>query len=194
MKIKSYKVYDFNELTEEAKKNAINKYYESEDYSFLTMYLEDELYSLDVLNIFKSVNLQYSLGYCQGDGLSFSCNIDFDKFIDNYTYFSKWKESQKRALKQLVYNVHSSGNTQLYYFSSRKDIRFDFYIDEEYPLLENKLNEAICELQNYYLNICQELEKYGYSIIEYRMDNEEFLEHCQVNNYTFREDGTMDNI
>ncbi len=38
------------------------------------------------------------------------------------------------------------------------------------------------------------VEKSGYSILEYRMDDKEMQELCEANGYTFKENGIMDNI
>ena len=43
----------------------------------------------------------------------------------------------------------------------------------------NKLFEPILEdIENYYVDLCSKLEKYGYSILEYRMTFDEMEEHC----------------
>jgi len=49
------------------------------------------------------------------------------------------------------------------------------------------------ELEDIYFDICRELEKYGYSILEYRMDENEFNELCEANEYTFLPSGKMKN-
>jgi hypothetical protein len=63
--------------------------------------------------------------------------------------------------------------------------------DEELELEDS--DEATQELRDIYFDICSKLEKLGYGILEYRMDNEEFLELCEANEYTFLPDGTMKN-
>lgn len=44
-----------------------------------------------------------------------------------------------------------------------------------------------------YSEICDELESAGYRHIEYITSEEYFIEACEANGYTFREDGTMEN-
>ena len=73
---REYKVYNFNELNNESKDYAIEKYYETEDYYFLEDDILEELYQLDKHKIFEEVKLRYSLSWCQGDGLSFKCEIN----------------------------------------------------------------------------------------------------------------------
>lgn len=71
-----------------------------------------------------------------------------------------------------------------YYFAT--SVTMTFYKNGE----EVDENE---ELKNIYLDTCRQLEKEGYDILEYRMDDDEFSEHCEVNGYTFEENGTMHN-
>ncbi len=52
---------------------------------------------------------------------------------------------------------------------------------------DNKDNKFI----KIYLSICYKLEKEGYGIIEYRMDDKEFAEFSDSNNYEYLESGKM---
>ena len=44
-----------------------------------------------------------------------------------------------------------------------------------------------------YEAICKKMERIGYDHIEYITSEESFIEACEANGYTFREDGTMEN-
>lgn len=44
-----------------------------------------------------------------------------------------------------------------------------------------------------YESICKEMERIGYAHIEYITSAESFCEACEANEYTFRENGTMEN-
>ncbi len=118
---REYKVFNFEELSEEAKEKVIENHYIYEHeygYNFLEMDIKEELKQLD--QCFLGASIAYSLSYCQGDGLE--------------------------------------------------------------------------EIKTYYIDLCYKLEKYGYSIFEYRMNNEEMNKLCQSNEYIFFEDGTMCNL
>ena len=93
METRTYNVYKFNELTKEAKENAINKWYEDEEYPFLEEDLRQELENIDTLKLFSDVKLQYSLSCCQGDGLSFSASIDIDAWLKAKKYTKKNMEA-----------------------------------------------------------------------------------------------------
>jgi hypothetical protein len=161
MKTRTINVYEFSELSEEAKEKAISKWYENEDYPFLEEDLTESLTSLLEQKgcKFEDICVLYSLSYSQGDGLCFTGSISKDG----------------KELK-LTHNYR-------YYFA--KSVEMAFFDKDGEDVDENK------ELQDIYFAVCNEIEKEGYSILEYRMNNTEFSEHCKMNNYEFDEDGNM---
>src|SRR5271169_3042881 len=102
MEIRQYNVYKFEELSKEAKKKAIDKWYESEDYPFLGEDIMQELEYLDTLKIFEDVKLQYSLSNCQGDGVSFSANIILSRYLDTKKYSVTKKDDICNAIYKFV--------------------------------------------------------------------------------------------
>ncbi len=166
MKTREYKVYQFKELSEEAKENAIRIWYESEDYPFLSDDLTESCKTLlegNKIQYNNDLNLGYSLSCCQGDGLNFTGNFQWKKYDIKITH--SWR----------------------YPFASSSDISI---VNEEGEDIENvKIRE---QFKNIYLNICNELEKEGYGILEYRMNDEEFTELCEWNDYWFLDNGKMD--
>jgi len=166
MKTVTYKVYNFNELSYKAKQNAIDKWYEKEDYPMLAEELTESCKALleDKKITHDDLKLYYSLACCQGDGLCF-----IGKF--------QWKK----------YRISITHNYR-YYFAKSTAITLE---DEEGNEVYDK--DVIEQFTNIYLDICGKLEKEGYSTLEYRMDFEEMQENCEANEYTFTDDGVMDN-
>jgi hypothetical protein len=154
-------IYQFSELSDEAKQKAIDKWYEFEDYPFLeeelTQLVTEKLEEAGVKH--NSINLLYSLSYCQGDGLCFTGTIEKDG---------------KRL--ELTHNYR-------YYFAS--SVTMSFTDDEGEEVDDDETLKAV------YFNVCKEVEKIGYDIIEYRMTFEEMDEHCEANLYEFDESGIM---
>ncbi len=189
---KEYKVYKFEELTEEIKEKVIEKWYENEDYPCLTDTLEQDLENhFDEKGIFSDTTLNYSLSHCQGDGLNFSGDIDLKKFLD-CIYSIKLPEWKKRGLCEYVYKVYSTGNDGRYCFANKNDIDFTYnYSDKKYKYLDKLFYKVYHEIQNYYMTICEGLKKAGYDEIKYRMNNAEFKDHCESNNYEFLENGEI---
>jgi len=162
MKTKTINLYEFSELSEKAKKQAINKWYENEDYSYLEDILRES--AIDLLKEngceYNAIQLLYSLSYCQGDGLCFTGEV------------------YKNGITMRIKHNHR------YYFSS--SVEFFFFDETGEETEENK------ELTNIYLTICREVEKQGYAEIEYRMTEDEFSELCTANEYFFDEKGELD--
>ena len=190
---REFEVYEFNELSEEAKQKAIDLWYETEDFPFLEDDIKEEMKQID--SCFYDVQLQYSLSCCQGDGLSFEGTLNLEKFL-NEVYSKKLRSSYKRALNDFIYDVGSEGNTGHYCYGHKNQIIYDEnYQDFKDHKYINKLwDDVLEEIKEYYLNICKKLEKYGYEILEYRMTFNEFSEHCEINGYNFYDDGTMANL
>jgi len=185
---KEFQVFKFEELDAKIQEKVINKYYENEDYPWLESDLLSQLNELDNLKIFSDIKLQYSLSYCQGDGLCFASTIDLHKFLK--------AKGLKNSVIDVIYNQTSScksiSNRGRYSFPASSQIVWDI---ESLPVRLDKLVYKLeNELKDYYLSICRQLEKEGYIVIEYRMSTQEFIEHCDANDYTFLADGKMFNI
>lgn len=77
---KEYNVYDFFELSEEAKERA-KQWYLDDDFRQPEF---TEIYEQDLQNIFpdSELKLQYSLSYCQGDGLNIYGNLDVNNILN----------------------------------------------------------------------------------------------------------------
>lgn len=168
MRREYYNVYKFGELSPEQKQKAIDKWYALENHPFLegdlTESCKAELEERGI-SYGESLELHYSLGYCQGDGLCFTGAFSF-----------------RTAENTDLYHVKIT-HCGRYYHSKSVDFEFT---DADGEMIDD--NEVFIEL---YRSICRDLEKEGYGIIEYRMSFEEFEEHAEVNGYEFTEDGKI---
>ena len=175
---KEYNLYTYNELSKEAKEKALKKHIEDNDYYFLSDYLNERLHELLEENKIQDINdtskpntkptqVLYSLSYCQGDGCCFEGN-----FIWN------------------GYNV-SIKHSGYYYHSKMVNISMFEIENDCRPEPVNSKDEK--EFEELYQSICEQLEKDGYSFIDYENSEESFIEMCDANEYTFLENGTMFN-
>lgn len=191
MKTININIYKFSELSDLAKENARKLHYENEDYSYLSsdiaeemkMYIEDKEYFWHACKI---DDLKYSLSYSQGDGLSFNSTFDFDKCIDTLDI----KTSQKNALKKVILDVRSA-NMGRYCFASNRDVLLEISRNSTVNILDLAFDTVLKTAKEQYIDICSHLEKFGYSIIEYRMSDEEFSDFSDGNDYDYYEDGRM---
>lgn len=59
---------------------------------------------------------------------------------------------------------------------------------------EGLTNDEFYQFEVVYQAICKEMEQIGYDEIEYQQSEESFEQACEANEYTFREDGRMENV
>lgn len=190
------KVFTFDELSDDAKQTAIEQIRNQENsidlYSF-----KEQCEDIIANNGFTGgIELQYSLSYSQGDGLSFSCDrYDFleDIFLE---LLGKGKERTAKTLAENTTFVCKSNNNR-YCFASKSDI--DMYLENwtssinttDTDNIDKVITAALEVVQNKYLKLCKELEDAGYDEIEYQDSDEFIIETIEANEYEFTEEGKM---
>lgn len=175
MKTKTINLYEYGELSPEAQKIALEHYREHDfDTYGLQVHLDNEIEALlknsgivpvstaDRKYDSKYAKIYFSLSHSQGDGVMFE---------GTFTW------------KAWTVNIKQSGR---YYHSNSKDI--ELYFNDE-PA-ENE--HAKKDFETIYQSICKSLETKGYAYIEDMESEEHFIEECNANEWTFREDGTRE--
>lgn len=173
MRTAQTKVYSFEELSKEAQKKAVDYFRETNDFFFLEDCMNERLHKLLQENKIKDDNdtseagtkptqVFYSLSYSQGDGAMFE-GVFF------------WK-SYTAVIKQSGhYNHYNSKIIELYSTKTGKDAKEDVYT----------------EFNDIYINICKQLEDYGYSIIEEENSEEHIKDMIHANEYEFISTGEL---
>ena len=179
---KTYDVYTFEELSQEAKDKAREKWITNNDYPFLSDYLNERLHELLEENKIKDTNdtskpntkptpVLYSLSHCQGDGAMFEGTFEWQHLKKTYT----------AVIKQSGY----------YYHYNSKTIELTY---EDKDGNEHEADEkTYTHFNDIYVTICQLLAQDGYNYIDYENSEECFRETCEANEYNFLADGTMVN-
>jgi len=171
MELKQIEIYEYDELSDDAKEKALSNFNEHNEYDFLSDDLSEYLNVLLEENGIKGdAKLFYSLSYSQGDGVCFEGYFEY---------------------KGISFNVkHDNGH---YYHSNSVYIDADF--EDDGDDLKGDVIEALeNEFKEVYKEICDKIEKSGYSQIEYERGEENFKELCDANEYTFEKNGTMRNF
>ena len=176
MKTKQIQVYEFKELKPKVREIVIEKFRENNDYPFLHDLLTDRLQELLKKNKIKGeFKLLYSLSYCKGDGLCFTGRFDFKDFSFTINH-----------------------NNNMYYHKHSTDIfvNEDFYEEDELKeIVQEKIRqEREEEFKGIYYKICDTLEKEGYDYIEEENSEKNIKELIKINEYTFRENGEIENL
>lgn len=186
-------VYEFHELSEKAKENAIN--YFREDMEIYLDFFNEDCVEYAKEKGFEDIELQYSLGYCQGDGLSFSAK-EYTKLEELYLEeLGKGKEKTAKLLADNTY-FRCTGNEGRYCFASYSDI--DIWIDNytssintDCENINEVVNNVLEELQQKYIDICGVLEVLGYDDIEYQRSDEAIIDTIEANEYEFTKEGKL---
>jgi len=197
MKTITVNLYEFNELNKEAKKKAIEDWrkYSQETGDYLFCFNDQCTEKAEEKGFFET-KFQWSLSWSQGDGLSFSAK----KYNNLESLFleilGKGKEKTSKLLAENC-TIIIKGNNGHYCFASKSDI--DLYI-ENYNSSINCVNinnidkvieKVLHKLEDIYINLCKELEKYGYDDIKYQDSDEAIIETIQCNEYDFTENGEI---
>lgn len=206
---KTYTLYTFDELTNQAKEKA-RDWFRSSQGSEDFMLLESFAQTLDFWGFPEgSLKIHYSLSYCQGDGVAFEGRLDFDALLatkdselaapstDAEAVRLRDLITQARSLGMELYGEIEHRGPYTHECSMRIDIDFscdDLCIDADkdsnregiYVLLQTALAKYV-EARSL------ELKNDGYDEIEFQQANEQVDDSILANEYTFREDGTRMN-
>ena len=191
---RNYTVYDYSELSAEAKE-VVKEWYIDDDF-------RTEIFSEDINNMlsydFKrsKLEVQYSLSYCQGDGLNIYGELNLLDMIDKIS-FDDFTEKEKRFILWAVTNYNQDIKLPYnhpYCYCIARQADFSAYI--EYDMEDDKIRdinyialekfEAACI--EYFENLCSEYAEAGYKYF-YEPDETEICEACEANDWKFTADG-----
>lgn len=162
-------VYTFNELSDEAKQKAIEDYRDGLMFDSLEEIMHEELTEV-LLPKYKikpvEVDVHFSLGYSQGDGASFTGDIEWGAYRATIgknhwgMYYSHAKSVDVKELNSLK-------------------------TDKEAP------DKKWAELQAIVQTIGEELGKHGYTEIEYQSSDAVISDYLSSPDYEFTVDGDV---
>lgn len=197
------KLFNFNELNKEAQEKAIEDWrnkgnaFNYDDVEVLT---DNFRYELKNYGFDDDVRVEWSLEYCQGDGVAFYGSIDLEKVLLNH--LDDFTKDEQRRLYWLnneygisIETVRNSYGRR-YSHANTMDVNVDcdYHVDyrqtELYDEVLKKLEEVVL---NDIQSLSHKLESQGYEFIE-RMESDEFIREffeCNDDCYEFTEDGTI---
>ena len=192
-------VFSFEELSETAKRKAIQENADSNDGFFAELVIEDakEVAALMGWNIEK---VYYNGFWSQGDGACFEGRMRYAKGCANavkkyaprdgelHRIAQAWQELQKRNFYSLRASIKHRGHYYHEYCTTFdcQDIR------ENHGYLKNE------ETEKEIIEIARDFMRWIYKQLqdayEYETSEENFSELCEANDYTFLECGKMCNV
>ena len=201
-----YEVYKYNELSEEAKEKVKQWYLDGQEPYIFSEDIKEDLYNLFGEN---DLDVQYSLAYCQGDGLNIYGKIDAEsifKCLKEHragTQFAKFENMLTEKEKKTILNYAEEcgaveipmNNRYCYSLADYIDIAEDWEYDLEYysgykNINKEALNKFELLVRCIFATLCKSYEKWGYEYF-YEIDEETLDEICEANGYEFLANGRI---
>lgn len=188
--------YTYDELNDQAKEKVKQWYLENEIRN--DIFYEDICEYLNTEFPNSELKVDYSLSYCQGDGLNIYGTLNLYDFLDKWQTGEKEKRTIQFYIDQAIYKYTFERNNHYCYsckFIDKKYINDSVceWIDElKYQQMKNINEELITQFYtdmiNYFEELDNQFEKDGYKYL-YDCDDEEVKECCEANDYYFTETG-----
>jgi hypothetical protein len=203
-----YKIYKYNELSDEAKENVKEWYLESfHDADCFSEICENDLY-----NLFgdTNLNIQYDLRYCQGDGFNIYGEINAESIfncLENHNGGTQLEQFENvltdKEKRTILHYAEECGKIELpmnnhyaYSLADRIDIVDDWTFQLETYGAYRDINEEVLKkferlVRDIFSVLCEYYEKIGYEWFYDEVSDEEVEEICEANEYEFLEDGSL---
>lgn len=211
MRQETVNVYQFSELSEEAKDRAINSFRESMDWSYESEVItEDFEYELGKLGL-PTDDIEWRLSHSQGDGVAFYGNVDMGvvarRLLEGESLkLYKLIEAHDLTISAKLYR-NSYGTFYSHYNTMNVEmdtddihtIVEDIYdiesdsedFQEKYEIVENLISELEEIISDDIKDVSMELERRGYDAIDYYNSDEAISETIIANGYEYTVDGKM---
>lgn len=201
MRIEQRNVYTFEELSEEAKKKAIEEYRENgmSDNEWenrnITETTEETIKEKFGNETISDLEVNWSLNSRQGDGVSFTGTINGDsKTIDvmlNNIYNNEVPKNIKRILPYILINL-ARGILSYYH---KYTVTTNVYLEGDYTgnidRIEKLIDSLEQEIDLYRLSVCDILENNGYDSMDFYNSDEYIISEIECNETEFLEDGSI---
>ena len=191
---KTINLYEYAELSESAKEKAKNDYLAERDSCCFSENCDDRL---DCLFPNSELSVEYSIGYCQGDGLNIYGTLRLDDVIEHVK--NKFSEKELKTLKWMFNNYCTEytmkrNDSYSYCICDRheymEDVEYDMGCDYIRDILYELIGKFNKVVQLYMEQLCKELETDGYEYF-YEVSDEEMEDMSTANGWLYYESGEL---
>jgi len=193
MRIKNIRVYNFEELTPEARSRVLKDYADiNTDFNWY----EDELdYWKEKLSEygFRYPEIYFSGFYSQGDGACFEFRgLDIDKIWPFYTQHNKVKhEAGVRYYLQEYHHFKTRTLNSRYSHERTREVDYESYCNHDYPHLNQEFKRFEDWLEGFRLGLCREIYRNLEDEYDSLTQHEAIVETIKANEYEFTETGLI---
>ena len=183
--------FKINELRESAKRKALQRLVD-EGWGWNDIDREGLTESFKETLEAKGIEVDYvnwSLGYCQGDGVAVNGKIDLQEIVPNL--IKDFSTSEKRFIRAIINNdlLEAECVKGRSYYTR---VEFELYYNVNLSDRTEKIIEKFCSLvEKYVLDMVYVLERTGYDEIEYKESKECLEDLALVNGLEFTEEGLL---
>ena len=189
-------VYEFNELSQYVQGKVIDRYRNE-----LSNLLADDLKNvmdMELNNHTHNFNfeLAYSLGYCQGDGVSFTGSAEGKEELLTLAGLVYGDKIPKNILRLIKYNIIYEVNFARcnYHYVHKHTVHTNiidnYNMGKDYCHISRAMTEFENAIDEWYLNMCDNLEKFGYDTIENLCGDDNIRCYIDENGLEFFLDGS----
>lgn len=204
--LKEIKLYKYDELSKEAKEKAKLNYLESYLESSIRSESFEELIKSDLeyskgIKVTEDFEVEFDLGYCQGDYLNLYGGLDFEELSNELKsrFYKNLSEKEIKFFEEFIkYNYIDFERTN-YYGCVGAEIRikinsegYNYLVEHEEK--EDKYGEIVVKIEKnieeWYDEICEEYKEFGYKYF-YEADEDEVEGYYEDTEQLFLENGEM---
>ncbi len=166
--------YKYEELPNSTKSKLKQKMSEDLQYTFNDDFQFNINYILEHDLCQQKLRIDYSLSYCQGDGLRLTGELDLIRCLEYDEIKKKFTEKELKRLYHYIINFLETieiKNNSRYTFFNKNDYDFanELLINLEIAKYKNVDIDLVCRFQfaitNFFQKICSDWEKQGYDYI-----------------------------
>jgi len=188
----------FDELNQKAQEFAVSEEqnggerFDWDDAQFLTEDFKEQLRTRG----FSDVEVYWSLGYCQGDGVAFYGRVWAQDLKERDEQAKTLIESLEKAGDDISIEITGASGHYHHWNSMTVEVEFDSELEDDElpsrlkiarPVWRDEFEECLSEKVK---EISRELEKSGYAEIEYKSDEETIKNDLLEREHLYEKDGS----
>ena len=188
-------VYEFSELSIIVQQKVIERY-RNELFDLLDDDLKD-IMKMEFINHAHKLDfkLAYSLNYCQGDGVSFTGNIEGKEELLEFAslvYDNKIPNNILRLIDwNIIYNVEfiRGSSNYVHKYTVAPAIIDNYNISNSHCHINKAITEFEKSINKWYSQVCDTMEKFGYDTKENLYSDDNIKSYIEENECEFFIDG-----